>query len=196
MSLLPTTAPSLTGADLGTSSGDGFADLTSEDFLQLLIVQLQNQDPSEPLSNDQLMSQISEIRNIEASTSLEQTLERLADSDGLTTAASYLGKVVAGADSAGNSIAGIADRAFVADGQPFVEVLGVAVKLDDVLEVADPLTVAESYVGNLVTGTTSGGVQVNGIAERAVVDGGVVYVEVGSQRLSLREVESVSTPQT
>lgn len=193
MSFISTDIPQLTNSDVGGAGTDsGFADLTSEDFLQLLIVQLQNQDPSEPISNQEMIDQISAIRDIEANTALESTLEKLADSGGLSTATGYLGRVVAGSDPNGDPIAGIADRAFVADGVAYVEVLGIPIAIDDVLEVADPLTVAESYVGNFVRGRTAGGAEVAGIADRAGIEDGIAFVEVGTQRLSLREIDEVS----
>ncbi len=53
----------------------GFNDLRSEDFFALMIAQLQAQNPLEPQDNQQLMQQISSIRDIEQSTRLGSALD-------------------------------------------------------------------------------------------------------------------------
>ena len=72
----------------GVSEPDrvGFAALDSQDFLRLMIVQLQNQDPLEPTGNQELMQQFATIREIELSTSLTDTIRALANQQGDVTA--------------------------------------------------------------------------------------------------------------
>lgn len=64
---IPTGAP--------TPTTVGFNDLSSEDFFALMIAELQQQDPLKPQDNQQLLSQMSNIRQIEQSTRLGDTLE-------------------------------------------------------------------------------------------------------------------------
>ncbi len=64
----------------------GFAALDSQDFLHLMIVQLQNQDPLAPAGNQELMQQFSTIREIEMSTTLVDTIRTLADQQSSVTA--------------------------------------------------------------------------------------------------------------
>ena len=49
--------------------------LDLDSFLDLMIAELQNQDPLNPLENDQLLAQISQIREIGATDRLSQTLD-------------------------------------------------------------------------------------------------------------------------
>ncbi|MBX3394086.1 MAG: hypothetical protein KF841_01835 [Phycisphaerae bacterium] len=53
----------------------GFGDMKTEDFFAMMIAQLQQQDPLKPQDNQQLLSQMSNIRQIEQSTRLGDTLE-------------------------------------------------------------------------------------------------------------------------
>lgn len=64
----------------------GFAALDSQDFLRLVLVQLQNQDPLAPAGNQELMQQFATIREIETSTSLTDTIRALAEQQGNVTA--------------------------------------------------------------------------------------------------------------
>ncbi|QDT39054.1 flagellar hook capping FlgD N-terminal domain-containing protein [Stratiformator vulcanicus] len=114
----------------------GFNALTSEDFLELLIVQLQNQDPSEPVSNEELLGQISTMRQLQADLELTETLEAITSDQLLTSAASLIGKSVAGTDVSGAGLSGVVEKAFLTDGEAYVQVDSTPMKLADVLEVA------------------------------------------------------------
>jgi len=84
----------------------GFSDLDSEDFFGLLIAQLQNQDPLKPTDNQQLLSQMSSIRQMEQSATLNKSLTALASEQRFGATAGLIGHYVAGTvtDSGGNSI--------------------------------------------------------------------------------------------
>jgi flagellar basal-body rod modification protein FlgD len=56
----------------------GFGELKSEDFLALMIQELQSQDPLDPQDTGQLLQQLSNIRQIEQTTSSNNTLDSLA----------------------------------------------------------------------------------------------------------------------
>lgn len=84
----------------------GFSDLDSEDFFGLLIAQLQNQDPLKPTDNQQLLQQMSSIRQMEQNTTLNNTLTALAGEQRFGATAGLIGHFVSGTvtDSGGNSI--------------------------------------------------------------------------------------------
>ncbi len=58
----------------------GFEGLTADDFFKLLIAQLQSQDPTEPVSNDQLLNQLSTMRGLQSNIEMSTTLKDLASS--------------------------------------------------------------------------------------------------------------------
>ena len=43
--------------------------LKAEDFIKMMVTQLQNQDPMEPAKNDELLAQMSQIGQLQSSTS-------------------------------------------------------------------------------------------------------------------------------
>ena len=57
-------------------NGKGF-DLKAEDFIKMMITQLQNQDPMEPAKNEELLAQMSQIGQLESSTQLQDSLKSL-----------------------------------------------------------------------------------------------------------------------
>jgi flagellar basal-body rod modification protein FlgD len=79
-----------------TPTTRGFSDLESEDFFQLLIEELQSQDPMNPTDNKQLLDQLSSIRAMEQTTALNETLGRLAIEQRFGATASLIGNYVAG----------------------------------------------------------------------------------------------------
>ena len=110
----------------------GFAGLTSETFMKLLITQLQNQDPLEPVGNDELLSQISAMRNLQSNIEMSDALKAVTVNQRLSTAATFIGKTVTGTDADNERVAGVVDRAFVRDGQAFVGIGDVEVALDGI----------------------------------------------------------------
>ena len=83
-----------------------FDDLKSEDFFGLLIAQLQNQDPMKPTDNQALLQQMSMIRQMEQSNTLNKSLEALAGEQRFGATSGLIGQYVAGhlTDSAGEEV--------------------------------------------------------------------------------------------
>lgn len=83
-----------------------FEDLKSEDFFGLLIAELQNQDPLKPTDNQALLQQMSMIRQMEQSNTLNKSLEALAGEQRFGAVSGLIGQYVAGhlTDSAGQEV--------------------------------------------------------------------------------------------
>jgi len=113
----------------------GFAGLDSEDFLKLLITQLQNQDPSEPIGNEELLNQLSQMRSIQASIELEDAVKAITSNQQLSTAATFIGKTVTGTTTSQQQLTGVADRAFLRDGVAYVGIGSQEILLGNVTDV-------------------------------------------------------------
>jgi len=69
---------SVGNSSTNTSSSTGTsALLDSEAFLNMFIVQLQNQDPLEPMSNAEMMQQLTQLQNIETTMAMKSIVEDL-----------------------------------------------------------------------------------------------------------------------
>lgn len=118
MAVSPTSSTGSTSQEPKFVSKDsvGIAGLNSETFLKLLIAQLQNQDPTQPVDNEQILNQLATMRNLQANIELSDTLKSQSSGDQITTGAAFLGKLVSGKTDAGKDVSGIADRVFVENG--------------------------------------------------------------------------------
>jgi flagellar basal-body rod modification protein FlgD len=88
-------------------------DLDINQFLQLMIAELTNQDPLNPMDNTQLVQQIGELRSIAASDQLTTTLQAVQTQQSLTTASSLIGKEVTALSTDNQSITGRVESASV-----------------------------------------------------------------------------------
>jgi flagellar basal-body rod modification protein FlgD len=97
--------------------GGGLNDIDMNQFLNLMITELQNQDPLNPTDNAALLEQVGQLRNISANDRLVNTLTSFSNTQELTTASSLIGKKVTGLDIKGDEVKG--------------EVSSVSVKIDE-----------------------------------------------------------------
>ncbi len=79
-----------------TATTKGMSSLSSEDFMKILIAQLQQQDPMNPMSNEAMVTQMSAIRDMEMNYTLTQTLQQMTDEQRFSGAAGLIGKYVKG----------------------------------------------------------------------------------------------------
>ena len=89
---------------------DGYNDLDIDSFLKLLISELQNQDPLDPMDNSEMVQQIGQIREIGATDDLTRTLSKLSSSQELVTASSLIGQRVTGLADDASAVDGVVDR--------------------------------------------------------------------------------------
>lgn len=74
------------------------ATLNYDNFLQLLIAQLKNQDPTDPMDASEQMSQLASFSQVEQTIQTNSKLDTLLTSSSLTQASSYIGKYMSSAD--------------------------------------------------------------------------------------------------
>ncbi len=93
--------------------GNDLSDVDLDQFLGLLITELQNQDPLEPMDNAQMLTQISQIREIGSTNQLTETLSAFAVGQELAMASSMIGKSITALDSNAEAVEGVVDRVSV-----------------------------------------------------------------------------------
>jgi flagellar basal-body rod modification protein FlgD len=74
--------------------------------MQFLITQLQNQDPLDPTSSDEMLTQMSEIGQLQSSDTLQTDLSGMVQQNQVSAAASMIGKSVQGTDQNQNPVSG------------------------------------------------------------------------------------------
>jgi flagellar basal-body rod modification protein FlgD len=89
-----------------TSNAQQKATLNYDNFLQLLIAQMKNQDPTDPVDASEQMSQLASFSQVEQTIQTNTKLDTLLASSSLNQASSYVGKYM---ESADGSVKGIID---------------------------------------------------------------------------------------
>lgn len=96
------------------SAREGNKTLSQADFLSLLIQQMRNQDPTQPMDSSQMVSQLAQINQVSATQSLQASFDALAQSmqgNQLLQASSMVGREVTVPSAVGNLQGGALDGA-------------------------------------------------------------------------------------
>ena len=91
----------------GTQMKNKNLELKTEDFIKMMITQLQNQDPLEPAKNQELLAQMSQIGQLQSATTLQESLKAMVLQQNIGAAGNLIGKMVQGIDSFGVSVTGL-----------------------------------------------------------------------------------------
>ena len=147
-----------------SQSGSQGGVLEQEDFLEIMIAELANQDPFEPLDNREFLGQLTQMQNLEATTSMTTSLAQLSDSlnaitfgQQVSTGSTLIGQMITGTDVNGHDVIGVVTRVLIEDDQVIVGLEGVIghgsqegdpevpssteMTLDQVVEVRGPVLV-------------------------------------------------------
>jgi len=98
-----TTASS--GVKGSASDGNPKGSLGKDDFLKLLLVELQYQDPTEPMDSEKILSQTSQLATLESAQNTNDALTKLAASLGASQQFSTIAAIGKTADIGSNAIA-------------------------------------------------------------------------------------------
>ena len=98
--------------------GGGINDVNIDDFLKIMITELQNQDPLNPLENDELIAQISQIRSVGATEKLTETLDSVLLGQNISSATNLIGAEIDAISDDNQKVTGLVERVSVAGGKP------------------------------------------------------------------------------
>ena len=110
------------GATSPTTSTDAVAKATTQtlgkdDFLKLLVTQLQHQDPLNPTDNSQFMAQMAQFSTLEQITNVGEELKRLSFSGQVSQGVSLIGRAVTYEQKDGSIAQGTVQDVEIADGK-------------------------------------------------------------------------------
>lgn len=118
-----------------TKSGSS-NNISTEDFLKIMIEQLQKQDPFEPTSAKDLIDQIGHITDIQSNLSLVDTLKDLAINQKISAASALIGRLVVGINSEGEEVSGIVNSVVREGDDVFLELdSGARLSIDNIIAV-------------------------------------------------------------
>ena len=134
MGVTATNAATGNGATTTTSRKDS---VDNQMFLQLLVAQLRNQDPMNPMDNQQFIAQMAQLQAVDQLTSISKGLQVQQEMDALTQSLLLMGKSVEYVDSSGEQImSGVVEGVRFDQGLPTLVVDGREVLPGDVVAVS------------------------------------------------------------
>lgn len=129
MSSIPATTGA-TGSTPSTSVSNPAAILGQDGFLQLLVAEMQNQDPlSSSQDPTQSVTQMAQFSSVEQLTNLVQGAQQ-------AQSIALIGHTVAYTDSDGNAGSGVVDAVTFNSGAPVIDVNGTAINPNQIIGVS------------------------------------------------------------
>lgn len=129
------------GSDTGSELLDAAPltqnELGKEDFLKLLVTQLQNQDPLQPMDNKDLVLQLSQFSTLEQTQNMNENFTAFLGISNMGTAGSMIGKEVAFYDAEnGNEVTkAIVDKVIIKNNEVVLSAGGKEVKMAHILSI-------------------------------------------------------------
>ena len=129
--MISSVTPSLVNSD----SDSGLSEMGSDLFLELLVAQLQNQNPMEPMDGNALLQQTSQLANVEALQELSELQSHIAGLGQFDTAAQMIGHTVTATDPFLGAITGVVTGVRATAAGPVVQIGGREVSVDQIVAV-------------------------------------------------------------
>ncbi len=129
-SITPTSAQDTTASN--TALANGLGNLKLDDFLKMLLAELQNQDPLSPMDSSTMLTQIGQITQVGSTQQLTSTLNSVLLGQNLNNATSLIGKTIDGLADDNTEVTGKVEKVSIADGKPVLTIGDKTVKLENV----------------------------------------------------------------
>jgi len=111
--------------------------LSAEDFFTLLMAQLRNQNPLEPLQDKDLMAQFAQLNSLEELKQIGQNMEALLQTTLSSHASALIGKWVVGTMEDGTQVQGLVNGYEIRGGVYYLQVAQSWLPMRDIASVYD-----------------------------------------------------------
>ncbi|MCH5264871.1 MAG: hypothetical protein J1F02_03155 [Lachnospiraceae bacterium] len=125
-----------------TSKTRGSSELGKEEFLKLLVCQLSNQDPLNPQSDTEFISQLAQFSALEQMSNLNTAFAN-------SSAYSLVGKEVVLQPSDSSEVRGTVDYVEIRSGKAYLSVGGYSYSMDDLVRVIDSFYAIQDYLPSI-----------------------------------------------
>jgi len=121
MSQVPSLLSTHSSADQPFGAHNTLNDLDIDTFLKLMITELQNQDPLNPLDNSEILAQINQIREVTATDMLTNTLNSVLLGQNIASSTNLIGADVDAISDDNQPVSGNVSRVSINGGEPKLE---------------------------------------------------------------------------
>jgi flagellar basal-body rod modification protein FlgD len=119
--------------------------LSEQDFLNLLVTQMTEQDPLDPMTNEDMVDQMVQFSTLQSNTNMQSLLTGMQTNESFSEASSLIGmQVSVQTDSNGDTTQGVVSGVNVSSGTPEIIVNGQAYNVGQVISVSPPANTSTS----------------------------------------------------
>lgn len=117
------------------SSASNRAGVSRDDFMKILVTELSNQDPLEPMDNSQFLDQLIGLQTLEQSAAMTDNLRSFQNFMEMSYGSSLVGKSVKALGNDGTTIEGVVSKVVLENGKASVVVGNQKVPVSAVREI-------------------------------------------------------------
>lgn len=156
--------------------------VTHEDFLMLLVTQLSNQDPLNPMQDTDMMAQFAQLQQLDNQKAMTDAMLEMRDEYAVQGATSMIGKQVTSMDLNGVEQTGVVVSTFKDDGAVRLKLDdGTIVTYNDISNVEDmdnlpDINAASSMMQKYVVGVDENAKAFEGIVKNVTTRNGQIYL--------------------
>ena len=114
------------------TQNDALRDLNLDEFLKVMITELQNQDPLNPMDNAQILQQISQMREIQSTDQMRETLDSVLLGQTLVSASTMIDRDITALTESGKEVAGRVESVTIEDGKPLLHIGSEKIRLTNI----------------------------------------------------------------
>ncbi len=129
------TAASTTSTDSSSTPNNSLNNITVDQFMKMMITEMQNQDPTSPMKNSEILQEVSQISQLSASNKLTDTLNSVLLGQNISSAGALIGKTIDGLNAAGAAVSGVVDSVTVSGGKAVLNVGSETVDMKNIRDI-------------------------------------------------------------
>jgi flagellar basal-body rod modification protein FlgD len=145
--------PNYAAQNVQTAARKPGQEMGKNEFLQILLTQLRNQDPMQPMQDKDFIAQMAQFSSLEQMMNMATQMTALRQSAGM--ASGLIGKAVSWQETTETGVVdrtGVVESIVRRDGIQYVKVGGAEVKIDDLLSISNPSEPSATDTGSGVPG--------------------------------------------
>ncbi len=147
-----TARPEQTGVATGTAGGE----LGKDEFLTLLVTQMQNQDPLNPMDNTEMIAQLAQFSSLEQMQNLNESFTNYRQDNSIALSYMLTGATVQLELQNGLLVEGIVEKVFWENDEMSVQIGGVAYTSTDIYSISQVSPTEETETVTTDSADTSG----------------------------------------
>lgn len=106
-----------------------------DEFLRILVTQLKNQNPLEPIKDKEFIAQMAQLSSVEKLEQLNSNMTKIGDATNNTSLFNLIGKKVSFINNRGQEDTGIVDGINLKKGKGFISVNGKEMNLENITKI-------------------------------------------------------------